>query len=43
LVLTVHHSYILTLMNTSAIKIIENHKGVAMVKQINRQIVPVNH
>jgi ClpP class serine protease len=33
LVLTVHHCYIHALMNTTAFKIIENHNGVAMVKQ----------
>lgn len=32
LVLTVHHTYMHTLMNTPAYKIIENQKGVAMVK-----------
>ncbi len=32
LVLTVHHCYMLLLMNYSAFKIIENHKGVAFVK-----------
>jgi Serine dehydrogenase proteinase len=33
LVLTVHHCYMLTLANTPALKIIENHKGRAIVKQ----------
>jgi hypothetical protein len=33
LVLTVHHCYMNVLMNTTAIKMIENHKGVALVKQ----------
>ena len=33
LVLTVHHCYMHVLMNTPAFKIIENHTGVAMVKQ----------
>lgn len=33
LVLTVHHSYMHSLMNTPAFKIIENHKGAAFVKQ----------
>jgi hypothetical protein len=33
LVLTVHHCYMHSLMNTSAFKIIENHKGAAFVKQ----------
>nr|VFK51879.1 MAG: Serine dehydrogenase proteinase [Candidatus Kentron sp. TUN] len=32
LVLTVHHCYMHTLMNTTAIKIIENHNGVALAK-----------
>ncbi len=32
LVLSVHHSYILTLMNTPAYKLIENHNGIALVK-----------
>lgn len=34
LVLTVHHCYMHTLMNTPAFKIIENHLGVGMVKSI---------
>lgn len=34
LVLTVHHCYMHTLSNTTAFKIIENHLGVAMVRQI---------
>ncbi len=33
LILTVHHCYMHSLMNTPAFKIIENHKGVAFVKQ----------
>lgn len=33
LVLTVHHCYMHSLMNTPAFKIIENHNGVAFVKQ----------
>lgn len=32
LVLTVHHCFMQTFMNTPAFKIIENHKGVALVK-----------
>lgn len=32
-VLTVHHCFMHTLMNTAAFKIIESHKGVAFVKQ----------
>jgi len=34
LVLTVHHSYMHTFSRTTAIKIIENHNGIAMVHQI---------
>jgi hypothetical protein len=30
-VLSVHHSFILTLSQTGAFKIVENHKGIAMV------------
>ena len=33
LVLTVHHCYMHTLGNSAAYKIIENHKGKAIVKQ----------
>jgi len=33
LVLTVHHSYMHSLMNTASYKMIENHLGVAFVKQ----------
>jgi hypothetical protein len=33
LVLTVHHCYMLTLSNTLALKLIENHLGRATVKQ----------
>jgi hypothetical protein len=33
LVLTVHHCYMHTLMNTPAFKIIENQQGVAFIKQ----------
>ena len=33
LVLTVHHSYMHSLMNTNAFKMIENQMGVAFVKQ----------
>jgi len=39
-VLTVHHCFMHTLMNTQAFKIIENHKGSAFVKQqVIQQIV----
>jgi ATP-dependent protease ClpP protease subunit len=34
LVLTVHHCYMILLMNSNAFKIIENHKGVAIVKNV---------
>jgi hypothetical protein len=34
LVLTIHHCYIHTLMNTPATKVIENHNGKAIVKQL---------
>jgi len=37
LVLTVHHAYMHTLMNTPAFKIIENHNGRALVKQKMQQ------
>lgn len=40
LVLTVHHAYMHTLMNTPAFKIIENHNGVAMVKKQQMVAVP---
>jgi hypothetical protein len=33
LVLTVHHCYMHTLMNTAAYKIIENQQGIGFVKQ----------
>jgi len=38
IVLTIHHSYIHTFSMSSAIKIIENHKGVAMVQHITPKI-----
>jgi len=38
LVLTVHHCYMHTLMNTPAIKIIENHLGAGMIKLISPQL-----
>jgi hypothetical protein len=40
LVLTVHHCYMNALMNTNAFKIIENHNGVAFVKQQVQVAVP---
>lgn len=39
LLLTVHHCYMHSLMNTSSFKIIENHLGAAFVKQ--QRVVPV--
>jgi ATP-dependent protease ClpP protease subunit len=41
LVLTVHHCYMHSLMNTPSYKIIENHKGLAFVKQMRHVAVPV--
>jgi hypothetical protein len=41
LILTVHHCYMHTLMNTASIKIIENHEGVAFVKQMRTVALPV--
>lgn len=38
LVLTVHHCYMHSLMNTASFKMIENHNGAAFVKQ---QVVPL--
>jgi hypothetical protein len=40
LVLTVHHCYMHALMNTLSFKIIENHEGVAFVKQHQLVAVP---
>lgn len=37
LVLTVHHCYMHTLMNTTTYKIVENHMGTAFIKQVNIQ------
>ena len=34
LVLTVHHSFVNTLMNTPSFKIIENHLGRALIKTL---------
>ncbi len=39
-VLSVHHSYMLTLMNTPALKMIENHNGVALIK--NAPTIPTS-
>lgn len=41
LVLTVHHCFMHTLMNTPSLKIIENHKGTAFVKQQVQVQIPV--
>lgn len=41
LVLTIHHSFMHSLMNTPAYKMIENHKGMAFVKQVQQVIQPV--
>jgi len=43
LVLTVHHCYMHALMNTTSFKIIENHEGVAFVKQLRAIATPVQH
>lgn len=40
LILTVHHCYMHSLMNTQSFKIIENHEGVAFVKQMQIRQVP---
>ncbi|MCP4686373.1 MAG: S49 family peptidase [bacterium] len=40
-ILTVHHCYMHTLMNTSAFKVIENHNGVAFVKA--QQVVQIQN
>lgn len=38
-VLTVHHAFTVTLANTPAAKIIENHKGSAFVKNVQMQMM----
>lgn len=40
LVLTVHHCYMNTMMNSAAIKIIENQNGVALCKNLPTPMVP---
>jgi uncharacterized protein (UPF0548 family) len=40
-VLTVHHSTMITLGATPAVKIIENHTGKAFVKRIQAQLIQV--
>lgn len=39
LVLTVHHCYMHSLMNTPSYKMIENHLGVALIKQQIQQVI----
>ncbi len=39
LVLTVHHCYMNLMMNTLAYKIIENHQGIALVKNVQSQVL----
>ena len=41
LVLTVHHCYMHTLMNTPAFKIVENHLGHALMKAQQQQIIQI--
>ncbi|MBL7119863.1 MAG: S49 family peptidase [Dehalococcoidia bacterium] len=41
LVLTVHHCYMHSLMNTASYKLIENHLGVAFVKQLREVSVSI--
>ncbi|MCD7109691.1 ATP-dependent Clp protease proteolytic subunit [Rhizobium sp. DKSPLA3] len=41
LVLTIHHCYMHTLSNTAALKIVENHMGRALVKQVAVNFVPM--
>jgi len=36
LVLTVHHACVLTLSSTAAVKIIENHRGIAYIQQVQQ-------
>ncbi len=38
-VLSVHHAYTHTLMNSNAVKIIESHNGEALVRNVNMQFV----
>ncbi|MCR4436143.1 MAG: serine protease [Clostridiales bacterium] len=38
-VLTIHHSYMHTFSSSGAFKIIENHKGIAMIQQQMQQII----
>ncbi len=41
LILTVHHCFMHTLMNTQAFKIVENHLGSALVKRQAEMPVPL--
>ncbi len=41
LVLTVHHCFMHSIMNTNSFKIIENHAGTAFVKQVQTIVQPV--
>ncbi len=41
ILLTVHHCYMHSLMNTNSYKMVENHLGVAFVKQQGPVVVPV--
>ncbi len=40
-VLTVHHASIMTLMKTSAVKIVENHRGVAVIHAIQPSVIAI--
>lgn len=40
-ILSVHHAYIHTLTSTPAVKIIENHSGVAFITQVQQQVLPI--
>lgn len=39
-VLSVHHAFMNTLMNTDAVKLIENHAGIALIRNVRIQVVP---
>ena len=38
LILTVHHCYMHMLMNTPVFKMIENHQGAALIKQLSQPV-----
>jgi ClpP class serine protease len=40
-VLSVHHAFIGTLLNTNCVKIIENHEGIALVRNLVMAVPPV--